>query len=93
MVSGIEDAFSLAADETERFGNLLRKMKGFAAKAAGKAGDPDLLAQTIETALTASHPKPAYSVKPDKARSVLELLPVRVADRIYLTVMKRGQGK
>jgi NAD(P)-dependent dehydrogenase (short-subunit alcohol dehydrogenase family) len=89
MVSGIEHAFSLAADESERFGGLLRRMKGLAAKAAGKAGDPNTLAQTIETALTVTYPKLAYSVKPDKARSALEYLPARAVDQIYLTVMRK----
>jgi NAD(P)-dependent dehydrogenase (short-subunit alcohol dehydrogenase family) len=91
MVSGIERAFSLAADESERFGGLLRRMKGLAAKAAGKAGDPNMVAQTIETALTVRHPKLAYSVKPDKARSALEYLPARAIDQIYLTVMRKGR--
>ena len=90
MVSGIENAFSLAADESPRFGGLLRRMKGFAAKAAGKAGDPNMLAQVIATALTTKHPKLAYSVKPDKARSALEVLPTRAVDQIYLTVLRRA---
>ena len=91
MVSGIESAFALAANESERFGGLLNKLKGFAAKAAGKAGDPNTLAQTIETALTVRTPKLAYSVKPDKARSALELLPARAVDQIYLTVLRGGR--
>jgi NAD(P)-dependent dehydrogenase (short-subunit alcohol dehydrogenase family) len=90
MVSGIEDAFALAATESQRFGKLLDKLKGLAVKAAGSAGDPDMLAQVIQTALTARNPKPVYSVKPDKLRSALERMPVRAADEIYLTVMRRG---
>jgi len=93
MVNGIEAAFSLAADESPRFGGLLHRLKGLAAKAAGKAGDPDVVAQTIETALTVKHPKLAYSVKPDKARSALEYLPARAVDRIYLGVLRRGVRK
>lgn len=93
MVSGIEAAFSLAADESERFGGLLHKLKGLAAKAAGKAGDPSVLAQTIETALTAKNPKLAYSIKPDKARSALELLPERAVDQIYLSVLRKGRKR
>ena len=91
MVSGIDAAFTLAADESDRFGGLLRKLKGLAVKAAGRAGDPKTLAQVIENALTVKHPKLAYSVKPDKARSALEVLPARAVDQIYLSVLRRGQ--
>ena len=66
-------------------------MKGLAAKAAGRAGDPNTLAQTIETVLTVKHPRLAYSVKPDRARSALEYLPARAVDQIYLTVMRKGR--
>lgn len=90
MVSGIEHAFTVAAGESERFSRVLTKLRSLAVKAAGSAADPDVLAQVIETALTSKNPKPAYSVKPDKLRSLLEHLPVRAADRLYLTVLERG---
>lgn len=90
MVSGIEHAFTVAAGESERFSRVLTKLRSLAVKAAGSAADPDVLAQVIETALTTKNPKPAYSVKPDKLRSLLEHLPVRAADRLYLTVLERG---
>ena len=91
MVSGIEKAFTIAAAESERFSGVLEKLKGLGVKAAGNARDPDLLAQVIQTALTTKNPKPIYSVKPDKFRSALEALPVRAADQLYLTVLRRGQ--
>ena len=49
-----------------------------------------LLAQVVETALTAKRPKPVYSVKADRLRSTLEKLPLRTIDRIYLTVLQRA---
>ena len=91
MVSGIEKAFTIAAAESERFSGVLEKLRGLGVKAAGNARDPDLLAQVIQTALTTKNPKPIYSVKPDKFRSALEALPVRAADQLYLTVLRRGQ--
>lgn len=91
MVSGIEDAFGVAAAESERFSGVLHKLKGLGVKAAGNARDPDLLAQVVETALTTKSPKPVYSVKPDRFRSALEALPVRAADQLYLTVLRRGK--
>ena len=91
MVSGIEAAFTAAEDETPRFATVLRKLKGLAGKEIESARDPDILAQFVETALTAKNPKPVYSVKPDKLRSALEALPLRAADRLYLAVLKRAQ--
>lgn len=90
MVAGIERAFTQAENETVKFAPVIRALKGLAAKQINSAHDPDILAQVIETALTAKRPKPVYSVKPDRLRSSLERLPLRAVDRIYLTVMQRA---
>ena len=66
------------------------KLKALAGKEIESARDPDILAQVIETALTAKRPKPVYSVKPDRLRSALEKLPLRTADRVYLAVLRRA---
>jgi NAD(P)-dependent dehydrogenase (short-subunit alcohol dehydrogenase family) len=91
MVEGIERAFTQAEDETPKFATVLRKLKGLAGKQINSAHDPDLLAQVIETALTAKRPKLVYSVKPDWARSSLEKLPLRAVDQVYLAVLRRAQ--
>lgn len=91
MVAGIETAFDAAAEETPRFAKLIHKLKKLAGKEIESARDPDILAQVVETALTAKNPKPVYSVKPDKLRSALEALPLRASDRLYLAVLKRAQ--
>jgi NAD(P)-dependent dehydrogenase (short-subunit alcohol dehydrogenase family) len=90
MVAGIERAFTQAENETVKFAPVIRALKGLAAKQINSAHDPDILAQVIETALTAKRPKPVYSVKPDLLRSSLERLPLRAVDRIYVTVMQRA---
>ena len=90
MVEGIERAFTQAEDETPKFAAVLRKLKGLAGKQIRSAHDPDLLAQVIETALTAKRPKLVYSVKPDWARSSLEKLPLRAVDQVYLAVLRRA---
>ena len=90
MVEGIERAFTQAETETTRFASVLRTLKGLASKTSKSAHDPDILAQVIETALTARRPKPVYSVKPDRARSALEMLPLRATDQVYLTLLKRA---
>jgi len=91
MVAGIEDAFTAAEAETPKFAPVLRKLKSLAGKEIESARDPDILAQVIETALSAKRPKPVYSVKPDKLRSALEALPLRASDRLYIAVLKRAQ--
>ena len=93
MVAGIERAFSQAESETTKFDRVIRKLKKLAAKQINSAHDPDILAQVIETALTAKRPKPVYSVKPDPLRSALEKLPLRAIDKTYLTVMRRAYKK
>jgi NAD(P)-dependent dehydrogenase (short-subunit alcohol dehydrogenase family) len=90
MVEGIERAFTQAESETTRFARAIRKLKGLAAKQINSAHDPDILAQVIETALTVKRPKPVYSVKADRLRSSLEKLPLRAADQVYLTVLRRA---
>ena len=91
MVAGIERAFTAAEAETPKFAPVLRKLKALAGKEIESARDPDILAQVIETALTVKHPKPVYSVKPDKLRSALEALPLRASDRLYLAVLQRAR--
>lgn len=90
MVAGIEKAFTAAEAETPKFAQVLRKLKSLAGKEIESARDPDILAQVIETALTAKRPKPVYSVKPDRLRSAIEKLPLRAADGLYLAVLRRA---
>jgi len=91
MVAGIEQAFTAAEAETPKFAPVLHKLKALAGKEIQSARDPDILAQVIETALTAKRPKPVYSVKPDRLRSTIEKLPLRTIDQLYVTVLRRAK--
>ena len=91
MVAGIERAFTAAEAETPKFAPVLRKLKSLAGKEIESARDPDILAQVIEDALTMKRPKPVYSVKPDAARSMIERLPLRARDTLYVAVLRRAQ--
>ena len=91
MVAGIEEAFTAAEAETPKFAPVLHKLKALAGKEIQSARDPDILAQVIETALTAKRPKPVYSVKPDRLRSTIEKLPLRTIDQLYVTVLRRAK--
>ena len=92
-VAGIERAFTQGESESTKFASVLAAFKGLAAKQINSAHDPDILAQVVETALTAKRPRPVYSVKPDPLRSALERLPLRAIDKTYLTVMRRAYKK
>ena len=88
MVAGIERHFARAAKESRHFGKLLRGVKAMTIAEQKKAHDPVLIAETVHTALTTRHPAAAYSVKPDPARSVMNLLPDRVADTLLEWVLR-----
>lgn len=82
MVHTILPRFERAAEESEHFGRMLRRLKKRVAVEASKGHDPRLVAEAVHEALTAKRPKLAYSVKPDPARSALSRLPARAVDRI-----------
>ena len=90
MVEGIERAFDQAESETTNFATVIGKLKKPAGKTINSAHDPDILAQVVQNALTAKRAKPVYSVKPDLFRSSLEKLPLRIADQIWLAILRRA---
>ncbi|MEH6591840.1 MAG: SDR family NAD(P)-dependent oxidoreductase [Halioglobus sp.] len=87
MVKSIEINFSKAIESTVNFKIPLTKTKEFALKEQVKAHSPDIIAQTVLTALNAKNPKAAYSVKADFSRTLLEYLPVSWADWILRKVL------
>lgn len=93
MVDGIEAAFERAADASTHFGPLLRRLGPQAARSARAARDPALIARTVETALSSRRPRTAYSVRPDRMRSALEWLPVRVSDRLIVAALRRWHDR
>lgn len=93
MAGGIERALDQAAGETPNFAAVINRFKRLAGKQINTASDPDILAQVVETALTAKNPKPVYSVKPDRLRSSLEKLPLRAADHVWLSILQRANKK
>jgi hypothetical protein len=48
-----------------------------------------LLARVVERALTTTHPRAAYSVRPAPTRVALEWLPTRLADRAIRWALTR----
>ncbi|MFP5220271.1 MAG: SDR family NAD(P)-dependent oxidoreductase [Actinomycetes bacterium] len=80
--------FEQAAQESERFSDVLRGFARYMPRELGKAHDPALLAEVVLAALTEERPKPAYLVHPDRTRMLLERLPVRAADRALELAVK-----
>lgn len=89
MVASIEENFSKAAAESHFFQQHLTRIKHLAMNEQNKAHPPELLAQIIHQALTTTKPKAAYSVKADKARSFLEILPTAWSDKLLKIVLSR----
>jgi len=90
MVAGIERSFEIAAETSTYFKELLTRIKHMTLKEQAKAHDPALLAEVIHTALTARHPRAAYSVKPDLQRTVLDMLPAWAADLLLKLALGRA---
>ncbi|MCZ6828004.1 MAG: SDR family NAD(P)-dependent oxidoreductase [Gammaproteobacteria bacterium] len=87
MVGSIDGNFSKAIEASRDFKEVLTRMKGIAVQESTKGHAPAELAATIHDALTVASPKPAYSVKPDLARSLLEYLPTRWADALMKKIL------
>lgn len=89
MVDGIRSAFATAATTSTHFGPVLERLGPRAASEADRASDPAVLAEAVHRALTTSRPRAAWSVRPDRTRSLLERLPTAVQDRLIVTALRR----
>ncbi len=89
MVAGIERSFSRAAEASPHFHDLLTKIKGMTVHEQEKANDPEIIAETVHTALTTAYPWPAYSVKPDRQRAAMNVLPDWVVDPVLKFALGR----
>jgi NAD(P)-dependent dehydrogenase (short-subunit alcohol dehydrogenase family) len=89
MVASIERNFARAAEKSTHFRELLTKLKDLTVKEQEKANDPDIIAESIHTALTSKITWPAYSVKPDPQRAAMSLLPDWITDPLLKLVLGR----
>lgn len=89
MVDGIRAAFASAAASSRHFGPVLERLGPRAASEVGRASDPALLAEAVHRALTSPRPRAAWSVRPDRTRSLLERLPTGVQDRLVVAALQR----
>jgi NAD(P)-dependent dehydrogenase (short-subunit alcohol dehydrogenase family) len=91
LTGKVEDMFSDARQSSRLFKEHLEAAVNLSKDVFKKAADPERLARIIHKTVTVKHPKIRYSVMPDRARSVLEWLPVTWADWIYRRILKAGK--
>lgn len=87
MTASIEKNFADAAEASYFFSEHLTRIKSLAMKEQDKAHAPQVLADVIYKALTVPSPKPAYSVRPDPLRALLEFFPVHWVDALLKRVL------
>ena len=80
MTKQVEYLFVAEEKKSGLFKAQLSKALSYLPSVYKNAASPTLFAQTVLKALSDTNPKSAYSIKPDKARSFLEKLPVKWAD-------------
>ncbi len=89
MVASIESNFSQAAEASVFFKQQLTRIKALAMNEHDKANPPLELAKVVHAALSSKKPKAAYSVKPDRARSLMEYLPTRWVDALLKKIINQ----
>lgn len=82
MTKHVEQKFAKAENESTLFKMNLAKGQTYLPEVYKNAHDPAILAKTIVKVLNTKKPKAAYSLKPDRMRSLLEILPVKWADKL-----------
>lgn len=87
MTKNAEQLFIEAQNESIHFKKQLSKGLSYLPRVYKNAHDPVLVARTILKALKSPNPRPSYLLKADTPRMLLDLLPVKWADKIYKKVL------
>ncbi|MEA3479302.1 MAG: SDR family NAD(P)-dependent oxidoreductase [Bacteroidota bacterium] len=87
MTKKAEQLFIEAQKDSKYFKKQLSKGLSYLPQVYKNAHDPVLVARTILKALESSNPRPSYLLKADTPRMLLDLLPVKWADKIYKKVL------
>lgn len=87
MTRKAEQLFVEARKNSVYFKNNLSKGISYLPGVYKRAHDPVRVARIIRKALESSHPRTAYKVKVDVSRAVLDLLPVKWADKILIRAL------
>jgi len=87
LVANTVDGFNQASEQSQLYKAPLKKFGELVFDANKKAGEPEVLADVIYTALTVKKPKHRYSVKADFGRSLLEYLPMSWGDTLFRKIL------
>ena len=87
MTKQVEDLFDNAENKSVLFKYNILKGKKYLPNVYKKANDPKVLAKKILRILKDPNPKTAYSFKQDIPRTLLELLPVKWADKLIKKIL------
>jgi NAD(P)-dependent dehydrogenase (short-subunit alcohol dehydrogenase family) len=93
MLTSIVPRYEAAARESTHFRELMGGLLARLPVEQAKAHDPAVLAAVVEEALTARRWRPAYLVRPDRQRMMLDRLPVRAADLALRLFVRRLQRR
>jgi NAD(P)-dependent dehydrogenase (short-subunit alcohol dehydrogenase family) len=88
MTTTLEANFGRAVEETRLFKPHLKRMHALVGDLADKAQPPNVLAKVVHHAMTTPRPKPAYAVNSDLFRTLLQFLPARWVDQIFLKILQ-----
>jgi hypothetical protein len=89
MTGSGEQQFKEADNASIHFNKALAKGASFLPRVYRNACDPDVVIRSVERALESSRPRIAYRVKQDKLRRLIDLLPVRWADLLFIKVLSK----
>ena len=87
MTKKAEQKFREAEGDSVYFKKQLSKGLSYLPRVYKRAHDPVRVARTILKSLEAANPRPAYLLKADASRMLLDFLPVKWADKIYKKVL------
>lgn len=87
MTKNAEQLFGDAHRDSIMFKKNLATGITYLPKVYKNSHDPSYVAKTILKALKSSNPKTAYLIKPDILRMILDLLPVKWADKLLKRVL------
>jgi NAD(P)-dependent dehydrogenase (short-subunit alcohol dehydrogenase family) len=90
MITTTKQLFAEATERSVYFKPQLRYISGMLDREWEKANPPAILAGVVYRAMTAKHPRTAYSIRPDPQRAFLDLLPASLADRLLKGILKNA---
>lgn len=88
LTKQVNDYFEKTVNDTKYYKEILRKMKPLMTSELNKKNDPSRLMKVLIKAIESKHPKLQYRVGTGKLLLMLELLPEKCVDKIYMLILK-----